>query len=93
MAFTIFLVLCAAALAFMVRFLIALQKETSQVEVCRPVSVYRGSESGVPRESRASSSGSMYGDGAFSEKSVRWKIMLSSTGIANHRLSCSVAHK
>jgi hypothetical protein len=53
MAFTIFLVFCTAALAFMLRFLIALQKETRQVMACRPVPVYWEFEGGGTSRSRA----------------------------------------
>jgi hypothetical protein len=55
MAVTVFLAICAGALAFMVRFLMALRKETSHVVDCRPVSVYFGVRGGQPSGSRATS--------------------------------------
>lgn len=82
MAFSVFLVVCAAGLAFMVRFLIALEREMRQVVVCRPVPVYQGIEGGS-RSRGALGSSSNYGN-------VRW-MDFNSTGIAG--LSYSDAQK
>ena len=62
MAITIFLVCCAAALAFLLRFLVALQKETRHSVASHPVIVHREAAGARLAESPLPVRTSVYGD-------------------------------